>query len=205
MNLIKVNLLPYREMKEAKLKRDFQIIMGLGAVAGVAASVVVFLGLSQMLDNQKQRNTILEEGLTALDKDLATIKDLQKRKQDFLLRKSKVEELDNQRFEGARMIDTLNQLVPDGVYLVSLDPIGGSNGDNRSYSLRGFALSDQKVAMFMKSLPSTGVFDEPKLTSIKQNEDVKAQEFVLSTKLVEQKLPVSTPAQRAASASVPAK
>lgn len=200
MNLIKVNLLPYREMREAKLKKHFQFIMAIGAVAGIAASAVVFMGLSQMLDNQNQRNTTLEEGLTALDKDLAEIKSLEQRKHDFLLRKSKVEELDNKRFEGARMLDTLNQLVPvDGVYLTSLDPVG-SNG--RSYTLRGYALNEQKVSMFMDALPSTGIFTTPGLTSIKQNEEMKAQEFVLSTNLVEQKMPV--PAPKPAAASTPA-
>lgn len=208
MNLIKVNLLPYREMREAKLKKHFQFIMGMGAVAGIAAAAVIFLGLSEMLDNQNQRNTTLDEGLKALDKDLAEIKELQKRKQDFLLRKSKVEELDHQRFEGARMIDTLNQLVPDGVYLTSLDPVKGSGAAaGRSYAIRGFALSEQKVAMLMNSLPSTGVFTEPVLVSIKQNETVKAQEFVLNTKLVEQKMTVPTPAPSSAStpANAPAK
>lgn len=202
MNLIKVNLLPYREMKEAKLKKHFQFIMGIGAVAGIAASAMVFMGLSQMLDNQNQRNTTLEEGLAVLDKDLVEIKELEQRKHDFLLRKSKVEELDNKRFEGARMIDTLNQLVPDGVYLTALDPVGGGNGSSRSYTLRGYALNEQKVSMFMDSLPSTGIFTAPGLNSIKQNEEVKAQEFVLSTKLVEQKLPV--PAPKPAAASTPA-
>ena len=203
MNLIKVNLLPYREMREAKLKKHFQFIMAIGAVVGIAASAVVFMGLSQMLDNQNQRNTTLEEGLAALDKDLVEIKALEQRKHDFLLRKSKVEELDNKRFEGARMIDTLNQLVPDGVYLIALEPIGNSNnGNSRSYTLRGYALNDDKVSMFMDALPSTGIFTAPGLTSIKQNEEVKAQEFVLSTSLVEQKMPV--PAPKPAAASTPA-
>lgn len=201
MNLIKVNLLPYREMREAKLKKHFQFIMAMGAVAGIAASAVVFMGLSQMLDNQNQRNTTLEEGLTALDKDLVEIKALEQRKHDFLLRKSKVEELDNKRFEGARMIDTLNQLVPDGVYLVALEPVGNNNGNSRSYTLRGYALNDDKVSMFMDALPSTGIFTAPGLTSIKQNEEVKAQEFVLSTNLVEQKMPAPKPAAASAPAN----
>lgn len=200
MNLIKVNLLPYREMREAKLKKQFQLIMALGAIAGVVAAGVVYMGLSQMLDNQHKRNTTIEEGLKALDKDLAAIKDLQKRKEDFLLRKSKVEELDNKRFEGARIVDSLNQLVPDGVHLLSLQ--GKYNGGTLSndYTITGRALTERHVGMFMEALPSTGVFDTPVLGNIKQNEEVKAQEFALNTKLVEQKMPVAKPATSAASA-----
>lgn len=201
MNLIKVNLLPYREMHEAKLKKQFQLIMAVGAIAGVVAAGVVYLGLSEMLDNQNQRNTTLEEGLKALDKDLVEIKALEQRKQDFLLRKSKVEELDNKRFEGARIIDSLNQLVPDGVHLLSVQGKYSGGTLSNEYVITGRALTEGKVAMFMDALPSTGVFDTPVLGNIKQNEEAKAQEFNLKTKLVEQKLPVAKPTVSAASAT----
>lgn len=200
MNLIKVNLLPYREMHEAKLKKQFQVIMAFGAIIGVAAAGVIYFGLSQMLDNQNQRNTTLEEGLKALDKDLAEIKALEQRKHDFLLRKSKVEELDNKRFEGARIIDSLNHLVPDGVYLLSLQGKYSGGSLSNDYVITGRALTERHVADFMDALPSTGVFNTPTLGNIKLNEEAKAQEFTLNTKLVEQKLPVAKPAVSAASA-----
>lgn len=205
MNLIKVNLLPYREMREAKLKQQFQLIMALGAIAGVVAAGIVYFGLSEMLDNQNQRNTTIEEGLVALDKDLAAIKDLQKRKEDFLLRKSKVEELDNKRFEGARIVDSLNQLVPEGVYLISLQGQMNNGALSNQYTIVGRALTESKVAMFMEALPSTGVFDNPILDNMKQNEEARAQEFTLRTKLVEQKRPIpSTKPATAVAASQPA-
>lgn len=205
MNLIKVNLLPYREMREAKLKKQFQLIMALGAIAGVVAAGVVYMGLSQMLDNQNQRNTTLEEGLAALDKDLVAIKDLQKRKEDFLLRKSKVEELDNKRFEGARIVDSLNQLVPEGVYLISLQGNNQGGALSNEYTIVGRALTESKVAMFMEALPSTGVFDNPILDNMKQNEEARAQEFTLKTRLVEQKMPIhNTKPAAAVAASQPA-
>lgn len=200
MNLIKVNLLPYREMHEAKLKKQFQVIMAVGAIIGVAAAAVIYLGLSEMLDNQNQRNTTLEEGLTALDKDLEQIKALEQRKHDFLLRKSKVEELDNKRFEGARIIDSLNQVVPDGVYLLTLQGKNSGGELSNDYIITGRALTEGKVAELMDALPSTGVFNTPILGNIQQNEEAKAQEFTLNTKLVEQKLKVIKPTVSAASA-----
>lgn len=194
MNLIKVNLLPYREMREAKLKKQFQGIMAFGAIIGIAATGVVYFGLSQMLDNQNQRNTAIEDGLKALDKDLAEIKALEQRKHDFLLRKSKVEELDNKRFEGARIMDTLNQLVPDGVYLLSLQGQNSGGALSNNYTITGRALTESKVAMFMDSLPSTGVFENPILGDIRQHEESKTQTFTLNTKLVAQKMPAAKPA-----------
>ncbi|QMT32330.1 PilN domain-containing protein [Alysiella filiformis] len=202
MNLIKVNLLPYREMKEAALKKHFQMIMAVGAIIGVVAAGLIYLTLSQMLEAQNQRNATLEEGLAALDKDLVAIKALEQRKHDFLLRKSKVEELDNKRFEGARIIDSLNQLVPDGVYLLSLQGTYSGGSLSNDYTITGRALTESKVAMFMEALPSTGVFNNPILGNIRQNEEAKAQEFTLNTKLIEQKLPAQKPAPANAASGV---
>ena len=85
---------------------------------------------------------------------------MQAQKQSFLERKQKVEELDNKRFEGARIVDTVNQLVPDGAYLTSIQNIGGSDAViSNTYTLVGKAISDNKVAMFMTALPSTGSTD----------------------------------------------
>lgn len=197
MNFIKVNLLPYREMAEAKQKKIFNAILGVGAIAGVVLAGMVFFTLSEMLDGQNQRNQTLQEGIDKLKKDLETIQTLEKRKHDFLVRKNKVEELDNKRFEGARIMDGLNQLVPEGVYLTNV------KGElNNVYRFEGKALSDQKVAVFMSSLPSTGVFDQPTLISITTDEEAKAQNFVLTAKLVEQKFapPPASPAPAASAA-----
>ncbi|MCG7656832.1 PilN domain-containing protein [Wielerella bovis] len=188
MNLIKINLLPYREIQEQKQKKRFAVIMGIGAAAGLALCGMIYLGLEGMISRQDSRNESLQAGLKVLDKDLAEIKELQKQKQNFLARKLKVEELDHKRFEGARMIDTLNQLVPDGAYVSSIK--SNSRGDGAAistdYTIIGKAISDNKVAMFMTALPSTGVFEAPQLVDIKKTDD--GQQFTLKTVLVEQKV-----------------
>ena len=72
----------------------------------------------------------------------------------------------------------MNVLIPDGVYLTSIE------GDvKNNYKLSGKAVSDSKVALFMKNLPSTGVFEIPQLTSINKQPD--AQEFVLNANLID--------------------
>ena len=49
MNLIKINLLPWREQIEEKQKKSFQFVMVIGALAGVAASVFVWFFLDQIM------------------------------------------------------------------------------------------------------------------------------------------------------------
>ena len=186
MNLIKMNLLPYRERLEQKQKKQFQLVMAFGVIAGGVAAFLIWGALAALITNQESRNEELNAGIKELDAQIVKVKDLQAQKQSFLERKQKVEELDNKRFEGARIVDTVNQLVPDGAYLTSIQNIGGSDAViSNTYTLVGKAISDNKVAMFMTALPSTGVFDTPKLDSINKTDN--GQEFKITANLLEQK------------------
>lgn len=188
MKLIKINLLPYREIREQKQKKQFQLLLVLGSIVGLVISVLIYLALAGEISSQNDRNTRLENGIKALDQELAEIKHLNEQKKNLLARKQKVEELDTKRFEGAKIIDSLDELTPEGVYIVSIDPASGKDSSN-SYVIYGKASSDNKVAIFMESLPSTGVFDIPELINIKKGND--SQEFSLGAKLVQPK-PIST-------------
>ena len=191
MNLIKINLLPYREILEQKQKKQFQLVMAFGVIAGGVAAFLIWGALAALITNQESRNEELNAGIKELDAQIVKVKDLQAQKQSFLEHKQKVEELDNKRFEGARIVDTVNQLVPDGAYLTSIQNIGGSDAViSNTYTLVGKAISDNKVAMFMTALPSTGVFDTPKLDSINKTDN--GQEFKITANLLEQKKVTAT-------------
>ena len=191
MNLIKINLLPYREILEQKQKKRFQLVMTGGVIAGGVAAFLIWGALAALVANQESRNEELNAGIKELDAQIVKVRELQAQKQSFLERKQKVEELDNKRFEGARIVDTVNQLVPDGAYLTSIQNIGGSDAViSNTYTLVGKAISDNKVAMFMTALPSTGVFDTPKLDSINKTDN--GQEFKITANLLEQKKVTAT-------------
>lgn len=83
-----------------------------------------------------------------------------------------MEELSEKRFEAARILDTLNTLVPEGLYLTSIEAQSGFN----SYIINGQAVSDGKTAVFMNALPGK-IFTTPELLNIKRGTD--AQQFSL--------------------------
>ena len=89
-----------------------------------------------------------------------------------MAKKQKVEELQEKRSQAAYIIDTLNVLTPENTYLTAV------NAENpTTYTITGRAMSDNKIAMLMRALPSTGVFSQPELLSIKKNDNY--QEFTL--------------------------
>ena len=177
MDLIKINLLPYREELNQKKKQKFNAVMAASGLIGVGLSVVAFMGINQAISNQESRNAFLEGEIKTLDTAIAEIASLKAEKEDFLAKKQKVEELQGKRFEGAHIIDTLNQLIPEGAFLLSV-----SSANEKSYEIKGKASSDNRIAMFMKSLPSTMVFGQPELLGIKKTDN--GQEFVVKADLI---------------------
>ena len=177
INLIKINLLPYREELNQKKKQKFNVLMAASGIIGIGLSVVAFLGINQAISAQESRNAFLEGEIKILDTAIAEIASLKAEKEDFLAKKQKVEELQSKRFEGAQIIDTLNQLIPEGVFLISV-----SSSDEKNYEIKGKASSDNRIAMFMKSLPSTMLFEQPELLEIKKTDN--GQDFVIKSDLI---------------------
>lgn len=177
MDLIKINLLPYREELNQKKKQKFNVLMAASGIIGIGLAVVAFLGINQAISAQESRNAFLEGEIKILDTAIAEIASLKAEKEDFLAKKQKVEELQSKRFEGAQIIDTLNQLIPEGVFLISV-----SSSDEKNYEIKGKASSDNRIAMFMKSLPSTMLFEQPELLEIKKTDN--GQDFVIKSDLI---------------------
>ena len=182
--LIQLNMLPYREEQDKQKKAQFTRLMVFSGLVGVGLLALTYVSLSGMILNQESRNQQLTDGIAQLDIQIKEVETLEAEKRDFLARKAKVEELENKRFEAARMIDSLNTVAPEGVYLTGIKA-----KDVSTYTLSGKATSDSKIADFMRVIPSTNVFGQPSLDSINKVESV--QEFEL-TVAVSASVPMSS-------------
>ena len=171
--LIQLNMLPYREEQDKQKKAQFTRLMIFSGLIGVGLLVFTYVSLSGLILNQESRNQQLTAGIEQLNIQIKEVETLEAEKRDFLARKAKVEELENKRFEAARMIDSLNTVAPEGVYLTGIKA-----KDVSTYILSGKATSDSKIADFMRVIPSTNVFGQPSLDSINKVESV--QEFELT-------------------------
>ena len=171
--LIQLNMLPYREEQDKQKKAQFTRLMIFSGLIGVGLLVFTYVSLSGLILNQESRNQQLTAGIDQLNIQIKEVETLEAEKRDFLARKAKVEELENKRFEAARMIDSLNTVAPEGVYLTGIKA-----KDVSTYTLSGKATSDSKIADFMRVIPSTNVFGQPSLDSINKVESV--QEFELT-------------------------
>lgn len=175
-NLIKINLLPYREEMNKRKQQQFKTLMYGAVLTGVAAVAATYLFIDNMINNQSERNTLLETSIAHLDTELSEIQKLKQEKDAFLIKKNKVEELQLKHLQAAKILDSLNEAVPGSTYLTSLDAVTAD-----SYRLSGRTSSDNRVAAMMRAMPNTGIFKQPELLSIKKNNS--HQEFTLQATL----------------------
>lgn len=186
IELTRINLLPYREEIKQRKQQQFKVLM-LGAFAvGLGLAAATYLGIDSVISNQEGRNNFLQTEIDRLDRELGEIDKLRQEKEALLAKKLKVEELQEKRYQAAYILDSLNALTPDNTYLTALEaesPI--------SYKISGHAISDNKIAVMMRSLPSTGIFLQPELLSIKKVDNY--QEFTLKSSINQVNTPAPTP------------
>jgi len=186
IELTRINLLPYREEIKQRKKQQFKVLM-LGAFAvGLGLAAATYLGIDNAISNQEGRNNFLQTEIDRLDRELGEIDKLQQEKEAFLAKKLKVEELQEKRYQAAYILDSLNTLTPDNTYLTALEAESPT-----SYKISGHAVSDNKIAVMMRSLPSTGIFLQPELLSIKKVDNY--QEFTLKSSINQVNTPAPAP------------
>ena len=186
IELTRINLLPYREEIKQRKQQQFKILM-LGAFAvGLGLAAATYLGIDSAISNQEGRNNFLQTEIDRLDRELGEIDKLQQEKEAFLAKKLKVEELQEKRYQAAYILDSLNTLTPDNTYLTALEAESPT-----SYKISGHAVSDNKIAVMMRSLPSTGIFLQPELLSIKKVDNY--QEFTLKSSINQVNTPAPAP------------
>lgn len=186
IELTRINLLPYWEEIKQRKQQQFKVLM-LGAFAvGLGLAAATYLGIDNAISNQEGRNNFLQTEIDRLDRELGEIDKLQQEKEAFLAKKLKVEELQEKRYQAAYILDSLNTLTPDNTYLTALEAESPT-----SYKISGHAISDNKIAVMMRSLPSTGIFLQPELLSIKKVDNY--QEFTLKSSINQVNTPAPAP------------
>ena len=192
IELTRINLLPYREEIKQRKQQQFKVLM-LGAFAvGLGLAAATYLGIDSAISNQEGRNNFLQTEIDRLDSELGEIDKLQQEKEAFLAKKLKVEELQEKRYQAAYILDSLNALTPDNTYLTALEAESPT-----SYKISGHAVSDNKIAVMMRSLPSTGIFLQPELLSIKKVDNY--QEFTLKSSINQVNTPAPAPTAQSSS------
>jgi type IV pilus assembly protein PilN len=181
--MAQINLLPWREERRQELKKEFLATVAL--VVALAAGVVLLVDrvVNSQIDNQDARNQYLTENIKELDKQVAEIRDLQKRRNQLLDRMRVIQELQGNRPIIVRVLDQLVRTVPDGVFYTKISTKG------QKISISGVAESNNRVSSLMRRLEASDWLANPTLDKV-----YEAREFGDQASRFELRVDVRAPA-----------
>jgi len=176
--MIRINLLPHRELKRAARRRQFNILLGISVGAAVLTVVLGHSLIAARQSNQEARNAFLEQEIAKLDAQIGEIKKIREETQALLERKQVVETLQSNRTEVVHLFDQMIRLLPDGLYLKSFKQTGDQ------INIIGYTQSSARVSTLMRNLEDSPLFESASLVEIKAAtvNNLRANEFVLSIK-----------------------
>ena len=99
--MIRINLLPHREIRRKQQQKEFFFMLGAVVGLGIAIWFAVHTYLAGQLEEQQGRNGYLDSEIAALDKQIDEIKKLKEQTAALLQRKKVVESLQANRAETA--------------------------------------------------------------------------------------------------------
>ena len=104
--MMRINLLPHREVRRKQQQTQFFIALGVVALAGAGLTYGVYYFLSNDFDEQVSRNKYLTEEIAKVDKDIAEINRL-KDQRDFVC--LPLDRLINfsKKFEAMQVVSTI--------------------------------------------------------------------------------------------------
>ncbi|MDZ7791947.1 MAG: PilN domain-containing protein [Xanthomonadales bacterium] len=163
--MARINLLPWRENLRQERQRNFFIALGATALVAV---VLVFLGshlVERQIEGQDARNRYLETEIRKLDRDIATIEELERTRDNLLARKNVIERLQENRSMMVHLFNSLAQTVPEGIRLTSVRQAG------EELTIEGTTQSETRVSDYMRNIESAEWLHEPDLRIIEVMED----------------------------------
>lgn len=160
--MIRINLLPHRELRRERRKKEFVTAMLATALTGAVLAGLVAFGISGRIDAQQARNEFIKRENDKLDAQLKEIAQLRAEIDALKARKLAVENLQRDRTVPVHVLDELVRHVPEGMYFRQL------RQTDRKVTLAGLAQSNERVSELLRSLGSeTPWLQRPELVEIK--------------------------------------
>lgn len=159
---IRINLLPHRELRRERRKKDFLAILVGTVVAGAAIAALVALGIDSRIDAQQARNDFIKRENEKLDEQVKEIARLREEIDALKARQLAVENLQRDRTLPVHVMDELVQRTPDGMFFRQLRQA------DRRVTLTGLAQSNESVSSLLRTLAhDTPWLERPELVEIK--------------------------------------
>ena len=183
--MARINLLPWRVERRKQRQKEFGVMLGASALAGLLLWFLFNMYYNAQISGQKERNRFLEQEIAEVDKKIVEIEALDKQRARLLARKEVIEQLQANRSQMVHLFDSLVRTIPDGVILT------GIKQEGEKLTLEGRSQSNSRVSTYMRNLEGSGWMTKPDLSIIEARDGVAGlpYAFTLSVQLANPNAP----------------
>jgi type IV pilus assembly protein PilN len=164
--MARINLLPWRAERRKQRQKEFGVMLGFAALAGVVLWFLVNSYYNGQIEGQNERNAFLQEQIKQLDAQIKEIEELDRQRARLLARKEVIEQLQANRSQMVHLFDSLVRTIPDGVVLAAIKQEG------EKLTLEGRSQSNARVSTYMRNLEGSGWMTKPDLSIIEAKDGV---------------------------------
>ncbi len=159
--MARINLLPWREEKRQLRENNFYTGLGVAVAAGLLLLVMAYMQISAMISYQESRNAYLNTEIKQVEKAIAEIQNLQKKKKALLERMEVIKKFQSNRSDSVKLLDEVVKVLPDGLHLTSYTQ------KQKTQNFAGVAQSNARVSAFMRNIERSEWLTSPNLQVIK--------------------------------------
>jgi len=183
--MARINLLPWRAERRKLRQKEFGVMLGASALAGLLLWFLFNMYYDAQISGQQERNRFLEQEIAAVDEKIVEIEALDKQRARLLARKDVIEQLQANRSQMVHLFDSLVRTIPDGVILT------GIKQEGEKLTLEGRSQSNSRVSTYMRNLEGSGWMTKPDLSIIEARDGVAGlpYAFTLSVQLANPNAP----------------
>jgi len=175
--MARINLLPWRAERRKARQKEFGVMLGLAALAGILLTLLIVTIYNGRIAGQEARNQYLRDEITKVDAQIKEIDELDKKKSKLLARKEVIEQLQANRSQMVHLFDELVRTIPEGVRLTSIKQAGDL------LTLEGLAQSNARVSSYIRALEGSGWMSRPDLSIIEAKGADRNMPYIFNLKV----------------------
>ena len=198
--MIRINLLPVKEITAEVGRRQELLIAGLSLVLTVGLAVGLYLIQSYRLYSLRTEADGLKKEVETLNVQLKEVGDLQQAVKALEQKIKVIDDLNKKKVGPVKVMESLSLATPPRLWLTDFKESGGN------LTISGLAVDNQTVADFLKSLSTFAYFGNVDLVETTQVEQdgVALKKFSIRAQIFYQPPSPPPPPQKAGTGPAPA-
>jgi type IV pilus assembly protein PilN len=150
--MIRINLIPVRQVKRRELGRQQLYLFGVLFLGGILANYFWLRDAQEIVDRKKAQVAKINLDLQGLDRAIGEVNSITTEKRDLEDKLKVLDTLKKKRVGPVKVLDALAQVIPAHVWLTDLSEKGGN------VELQGLGMTNDDVAEFMRELKRSQYF-----------------------------------------------